>query len=371
MQVVEHIYEGMHESTHLSQLKLLLKYPWLVRTVGLTITEFMAKFFTNKRLINVITQYWCYLGLPPKQGNAILFIGCLMSYLIKGAYFPQSRSHNLSLLITETIKNNGGIIHYNALVNKILMEKEKIIGIELLNGKRFYAPAVISNVNPICTIEKMLPPNTIPDIFLKSIYAQSISPSIFSVYLGLNKTSQELGIHDYELFIYSTDDVDEAAIETGIEQSKLMVATCYNLIHPNISPPGTSILVLGTLMLGKEWHSVAPTDYIRIKQKVANDLINLYEKLIHVQIRDNIEVMEIGSPVTYYRYSKNLDGAIYGTDNSVYNSPLFKLKNKTPLKNFYFCGAWTNEGGGYSSALGSGRKAAQAYLRDREKLQQK
>ena len=93
-------------------------------------------------------------------------------------------------------------------------------------------------------------------------------------------------------------------------------------------------------------------------------MINSVEKTLSPNIRDYIEVAEAATPLTYYRYSKNLDGAIYGYTQDVSNNPQFRLKSRGAIPRLYLVGAWTNFGGGFSSCINSGRIAAGMCLKD-------
>jgi all-trans-retinol 13,14-reductase len=63
---------------------------------------------------------------------------------------------------------------------------------------------------------------------------------------------------------------------------------------------------------------------------------------------------EIGTPLTNLRYTSNYRGAIYGWDQTLDNSMPRRLAHKTPVKNLYLAGAWTQPGHGYSAVIPSG-----------------
>ena len=360
MKVCQKINDGFYR-------KNPLLVPWVARVGGLTVHEFLSKFFTNRRLMNIIAQFWCYFGPPPGECNAAIFVGGLMSYLIKGAWFPEGRSHNLSLQIARKIEELGGVMKYNAPVAKILLENGRTSGVIMANGDEYRANAVFANVNPVAVVSKMLPADAAPPFFSRRIYANAreIGPSIFTVYLGLNAPPEELGLDTYEVFLNTTDDLQSAAYGTGLDEINFMASTCYNLVWPEVSPPGTSMVSLTALMSGQEWHGVAPEEYFRVKDRVTKNIIDVFADYLCPKVYEHIEVLEAASPVTLYRYTRNPDGAVYGQHGSVYHSPLTRLSVSTPINGLYFCGAWTNEGGGFSPCIASGRKAASRYLKSR------
>lgn len=348
--------------------EILKEHPWLARASGLTAGEMFAKFFKDKRLIAVIAQLWGYAGLPPVKLNALYFIMILASYVTQGGAFPIGRSHAMTSAILKSFEDLGGEVRFNALVNRILTENGRVSGVELLNGDIYKCDAVISNVNPICTTMKMLPQDEVPDGYKRRIYASEVGCSAFSVYLGLNASHKELGLNAHETFLNKDDDLD-AVYESfaKLEAPEYMVAACYNHVDETISPPGTTQLVLTTLQLGKLWHNVAPDQYHFLKDRIANSMVKMLEDTLLPNIRDYIEVAEAATPLTYYRYSKNMDGAIYGYVQDVFNSPRFRLNSKGAIPGLYLCGAWVNIGGGYDPCINSGRMAAAMCLNDMKK----
>lgn len=351
-----------------SPFEVLKKHPWLPRVSGLTLAEVYEKFFSDPKLIALISQLWGYIGLPPKRVNAYAYLAMLVFYLNWGAAFPKGRSHAFTSAMIDAFKELGGKVRFNALVDQVLVENGRVSGVKLMNGDIYKSRAVISNVNPICTAMKMLPVNEVSDTYKKSIYAPEIGPSGLSVYLGLNASHEELGFNVHETFINENYDVN-AAFEgfTKLEAPKYMVVACYNHIYDEVSPPGTTQLVLTTLQFGKLWQSIPPDQYFSLKDYLGSKMVDLVEKTMCPNIRDYIEVAEVATPLTYYRYSKNLEGAIYGYTQEILNGPLLRLKSRGAIPGHYQVGAWTNVGGGFSTSILGGRIAAGMYLRDKQK----
>jgi prolycopene isomerase len=348
-----------------SAAEVLKEHPWLARVSGLTLAEVFEKFFTDKRLMALVAQLWGYLGLPPYRVNAYAFLAMLITYLKFGAAFPMGRSHAFTSAMVKSFEELGGEVRYNALVDRILVENGRVRGVELLNGDIYLCDAVISNVNPICTTMKMLPEEIVPESYKKQIYAPEIGPSGFSVYIGLNAPYKELGFNAHETFINETDDLKQAYDTfTKLDPPKYLVAACYNHVYKDISPTGTTQLVLTTLQMGKLWQSVSPDQYYHIKDYIADKMVEMVKDTICPNIRDYIEVAEAATPLTYYRYSKNLEGAIYGYTQDILDGPTLRLKSRGSIPGLYQVGAWTNIGGGFSSSILSGRIAAGMYLRD-------
>ena len=351
-----------------SPAEILKEHPWIPRISGITLAELLSKFFKDEKLMAVISQLWGYVGLPPDRSNAYIYITMLIFYLEWGAAFPIGRSHSLTTAMVKSFEERGGEIRYNSLVDQIIVKDGKAKGVKLLNGDIYLSKAVISNVNPICTAMKMLPQEKVSNDYKKKIFSPQIGPSAFSVYLGLNASYKELGFTAHETFINHSFNANEAFENfTKLEIPKYMVAACYNHIYDEVSPSGTTQIVLTTLQMGKLWQNIAPDQYFSMKDKITDGMVSLVENTICPDFRDYIEIAEAATPLTYYRYSKSMEGAIYGTSQEVTNGPLLRLKSRGAIPGLYQVGAWTNFGGGFTTSLLSGRMGAGMYLSDKFK----
>ncbi len=87
---------------------------------------------------------------------------------------------------------------------------------------------------------------------------------------------------------------------------------------------------------------------------MADILIEKVEKTLLPGLRKEIEVVEVGTPLTNFRYTGNYRGAIYGWDQTLNNSGNTRVGHKTPIKNLYLAGAWSSPGHGYGAVIPSG-----------------
>jgi prolycopene isomerase len=146
--------------------------------------------------------------------------------------------------------------------------------------------------------------------------------------------------------------------------------TVFNNAFSDYSAPGTSVVSL-TFLCGyapfkpfeADYFSGKKDSYRNEKERLASILIERTEALLIPQLSQMIEVMEIGTPLTNIRYTGNPKGAVYGYEQSMRNSFMNRIKNKTPIKGLYLAGAWGEPGGGFTGVMGSGRSTALSILR--------
>jgi prolycopene isomerase len=191
------------------------------------------------------------------------------------------------------------------------------------------------------------------------------SISAFSVYLGLNNDFRR-GLEnkeDYEIFFSETydQDVDYAWSLNGNVEKASFVISLYSNIDKSLAKGEKFILGLA-MTQGYEYWKRFESDYIsgrkdiynKEKKRMAKILIERAERVIP-NISKHIEVMEVATPLTFKRYTGNYHGAIYGWANTVrQGNPIYRLKQKTPIKNLYLSSAWTFPGEGQLGVMMSG-----------------
>ena len=196
--------------------------------------------------------------------------------------------------------------------------------------------------------------------------ARRLGLSGFVTYLGLNRPPEELGLSDYSYFI-SPHMNTERIYESGkhLDDPLMQASVCLNNAVPDCSPPGTSILSLTTLFHPEAWKDVAPEEYIRVKNTIAEKMILRFEAATGTGIRGHIEEIEVATPQTFARYTGAISGNIYGWEPEPWDSIVSRAiaeKEEQYIRGLYFAGGFGYRCHGYSGSLFSGRKAARDIL---------
>jgi phytoene dehydrogenase-like protein len=334
-----------------------------LRTAAYSASEVQTALDIPQKAIDIMSAYWCYLGLPLNRINFTIFAMMLHSYLTRGAYIPKKRSNEFTSALDLKIREFGGHILYNTRVEKILVENGKVIGIETSKGDKINTNHIVVNVSPTLVYNKLIyPKSEVPEIAYKDINARIHGLSAFVVYLGLNASAEEIGLSEYSYFIMETMNTEKVYESWSKLKAPIGQATvCLNVANPGCSPPGTSILYITTLFRPEVWYDVKQEDYVKIKNEIAEELIKQFEKATHTQITKYIEEIEIATPVTFARYTRTYNGIIYGYELEPWDSllPRFMMMNEDNyIDGLEFCGGFWRRGHGYSSSLASGSLAA-------------
>ncbi|MBQ7837473.1 MAG: NAD(P)/FAD-dependent oxidoreductase [Clostridia bacterium] len=334
--------------------------PDIMRMVTHTVKEGLDALGMPKKAQDIFNTYWCYMGSPASKFDFLYYMCVLHSYVKSGTGIPRLRSHEMSLSIDKVIRDNGGDIWYNSEVTKVIMENGKPAGVVINGEKEVYGKYFICNSSPNAVWNDLFDKKDIPEKQLKMLNARKIACSLTTVYLGMNKTKEELGIKDYSIFIAPDSDSDKQYEAAQNFFSGFCIINCLNEIIPDCTPEGTSQLFLTTMTFGDVMKDIKPQDYKKFKTKVAKDMIETCEKTLNISITPYIEEIEIALPPTFARYLNTPWGTPYGYMLEKWDSMIprtVQYMQDQPFSNFFFCGASQERGDGYGCAYYTGEKA--------------
>lgn len=75
-------------------------------------------------------------------------------------------------------------------------------------------------------------------------------------------------------------------------------------------------------------------------------------------------MIDVATPYTFYRYTRNYRGAFEGWVPNAETVRKPVSKTIPGLRNFYLCGQWVEPGGGVPTAIWSGRKVVKLICRE-------
>jgi len=341
-----------------------LDFPHLFRHYTATWGTMVDSRIKNPRLKAIISSQWGYYGLPPSRLSSFYYALPFLGYLTEGGFYPRGRSQDISNALARIIRTRGGTVLLGTSVERILVKGGAASGVATADGKEFSARVIVSNANPFDTFQKMIDDRTALAEYESRWQQYSLSLSCFQVFLGLKEDLvTKLGIPDSEIFVETSYDPEAAylgALKGDVESGGVGISL-YDNIYRGYSPEGKNTINLLTLQGYGPWEEFE-TDYFagrkgpykKAKERMARILIERAEKALLPGLSGAIEVMEVGTPLTNVRYTRNPRGAVYGWDQTVNNSGSTRVGHSTPIKNLYLAGAWSRPGHGYGAVIPSG-----------------
>lgn len=340
------------------------EFPYLFRSYNKTWGALLDTRIKNPKLKAIISSLWGYFGLPPSKLSSFYYALPTIGYLQEGGYYPKGTSQKMSNAFVKFIEDRGGKVNLKTRVEKILTKDHTAYGVKVKDGTEFKGKVVVSNANAFDTFLKMMDERDYLKDYLAGFERYSVSLSCFQVFLGLKKDLVgKVGIEDSEIFYgagYDDDATYKAYLKADVENSGYGLML-YDNVYKGYSPEGKNTVNILVLQGYDHWEKYA-ADYKKgnkkayraEKERMADILIKKVEETLLPGLSEAIEVKEIGTPLTNWRYTSNYRGAIYGWDQTLNNTGPNRMPHTTPIKNLYLAGAWTQPGHGYGAVIPSG-----------------
>ncbi|MFI9625938.1 phytoene desaturase family protein [Streptomyces sp. NPDC052042] len=286
------------------------------------------------------------------------------------AGFPQGGSLGLARSIEERYKGLGGEIGYRARVERILVEDGRAVGVELRNGRRYYADHVVAACDGHTTVHGLLQGRytgpRIDKLYNDLLHRRgTLFPAVVSAFVGLKGEPGDDRAHSTTYLLTPED----AARLPGALQSSLVVQL-RSRYSDGFAPPGHSVVHCTYFSDFAHWKELRAADrkaYRAQKHQVAAFVRGFLERRMP-GTADRIELVDIATPATTRRYTGNHDGSIlawkaFSEADDIAAELVGKDRMRLPgLRGFSMAGQWVGLGG-LIRAASSGRFVVQ-YLCD-------
>lgn len=317
-------------------------YPTLARYALKSTQEVLDEFFKDVKLQLALSAYWCFMGMPPARFPWSILAKCTNIYMEDKPFYLRGTSMMMNQAIMDAVQRMGGVVHLNRGVERIVLEGGAAVGVVDEKGEEYRASKIISNISPLATYGALLQPEEVPQAAQEYLRPYTVGISALTCFIGLDCTPEEIGFTtsftlNYESFDANEDFKDAYKL---LPEKDPLVATCYTVDDPEISPPGTSIITAGTLKYSAEWEKLTPEQYYEKKYEAGKRIVARLEKM-YPGFTDHIEELEVATPLTHMRYLNHPGGAIYGYEQDVMSSVFF-FPAESKIPNLEFASGWVN-----------------------------
>jgi phytoene dehydrogenase-like protein len=245
----------------------------------------------------------------------------------------------------------GGEVTYKANVIEILVERDQAVGVRLVDGSRHYADIVVSAADGYTTIYKMLDGRYVNRGIENRFNNWSLIRPTVMVSFGVAREFQ----NEPHLSVILLKD----PITIGSQAIPGFSLRIFNY-GTKFAPPGKTVV---QAMFETEWDywNGLQNDrkrYESEKKRVADEVLKRLEPH-YPGISSQVEVTDVATPYTTWRYTMNYKGAYMGWLPTA-EAIMARFERTLPgLANFYMAGQWVMPGGGVPPSLYSGRQVIQ------------
>lgn len=341
--------------------------PWFARSGG----DMVDHFVKDKRLRSILKGQSGAHGMAPAKVSAAMH-SAIVHHYIEGAYHPVGGGMALARGYVRALQKAGGELRLQSGVKRVMLEGKQAVGVELADGRRISASAVISNADPHVTFNKLVGAEQLGRRLKRKLARVGYSTSCLSLYLVVDCDLRALGLDSGNYWLHANDDIDgiferAASSESLMQDPELLFVTATSLKDPSKSRPGYHQLEVFTFT---DYQAFAPwqgqpsghrdADYQRLKGELSQRMIRVLDRFFP-GIRQSIVLKELGTPLTNRHYVRSHLGNMYGIDKGVWQAGPLGFGPTTEFGNLYLCGASTMAHG-VAYATNSGLTAASKVL---------
>jgi len=323
---------------------------------NLPISEFTARFFPPDSVLNRLFKH---IGYPDM---AAWILGGAVVTLFYDYWTVKNGMQSWADVLADQFKNQGGELRLGAPVDKILTRNGTAVGVTSKNTN-YEADYVISASDYKKTFLKLLDqPAMINAEFKEKIRNTAVSEGFFTVYVGLNLSTEKLKSYlkiphvmyfDEQpgLDLHNSDDAhffDKASI----------VLYSPSVMNPDLAPAGKSSLMLQVIVpyhWMNNWGGGDPEQYHQLKEQAKQAVLRKAAVIIP-ELKESIEFEDAATPLTYERYTQNTDGATSAwswNPKNKFHKDFRQVYVETPIQNLFIGSCWANQIGGVPGAVGA------------------
>ena len=293
----------------------------------------------------IIDRYATYTGSDPRSAPAVLLTIAFVESTF-GAWHIKGGIGQLSVALEQRCRDLGVDFQFKSLVTKILVERNKVEGVVLSDGKIIKSDLVVSNSDAEYTFNSLIG-NEVSSARGERRKLKSATKSLagFSLLLGLdNSKSKPVDVEHHNVYFPENYDLEFDQIFT--QKVPVTDPTIY------LCAPKDSSMVKGAdkeawfvLVNAPRHEPELGWDWKDGGQEYAQKIISKMDDL-GLNVTNRLDFMEYRTPADLENYAMAPGGSIYGTSSNSPVSAFLRARNRSKVKGLFCVGGSAHPGGG-------------------------
>ena len=317
----------------------------------------LMKLFDDDRLMLAMSFQTKYLGMSPFNCPSLFTMLAFLEYEY-GIFHPIGGLGSVSERMASIAKDLGVTFRMNEAVESVIMDGKTIKGVRTKHGE-FFADKVVMNADFAQGMTQLFPDNVRKKWSNKKLDGKKYSCSTFMIYLGIDKTYEDLPHHQiYASANYqkNLEDIEKNHKLTWDDPSVYVQNAC--VVDPSLAPEGCSTVYA----LVPVSHIHENIDWSKEKDAYRDRVLDqIEEKLGFEGLRDHIVTEMIITPEDWgdHCYRGAVFNLAHGLDQMLWRRP----KNQfDEINNLYLVGGGTHPGSGLPVIYESARISSKLLL---------
>lgn len=274
---------------------------------SMTTRELFDQFFPGRSDVHrLLMEPISYANGSTLDDPAITYGIVFSNFMNKGVFTFEGGTDKLITMMTTELEKNGVTICTNAKVERIVVDKGVVRGIEC-RGRMIEAGAVVSNSGITNTIHNLVARDAFSPEFIDKADAIRVNNSSCQVYMGIKEDEKIDPIGDL-LFTSTAAEFDSSELRDMKTRSKT-----FSVYYPKTRPGHDRYTIVASMNANfDDWDTLSTADYILKKEDlIARTLVDL--ERYYPNAKDKIDWIEAATPRTFNRYTLHTKGTSFGT----------------------------------------------------------
>ena len=316
-----------------------------------TTAHYMNRRFRDPALRTLLTTHWGDYGVEPER-SAFVAHAMIVGHYMNGAWFPRGGSGQISRMIEEKIRANGGEIRVSQSVEEILVENDRAVGVRVTDTSGAQpvtyeerAPIIVSGAGASETYNRLLPAQgrtgKLTKPIRESIARLGCGGTAVIVYLTLDHYPE--GIDGSNIWINEGDGSQTpaaltAALMEGHPQTAFVSFPGLKAGDQHATAEIVSFVEAGAFHTWEETtKGDRGSDYDLLKSTMAHGLIALVDRTLP-GFAHSVRYEEVATPLTIEHYTSHSQGCFYGLPLTPQRFTAGLTTPETPIPGLFLTG---------------------------------
>ena len=274
---------------------------------SMTTRELFNEFFPERSDIHrFLMEPITYANGSTLDDPAITYGIVFSNFMNRGVFTFEGGTDKLIAMMSDELEKNGVTICTKTKVDRIIVEKRKVRGIEA-RGKTISSRAVVSNSGITNTIYNLTDKRAFSDEFLEKAAEVRVNNSSCQVYMGIRDGEKINDVGDL-LFTSTASEFDSAELLDRETKSKT-----FSIYYPRTRPGLNRYTIVASMNSRYEdWAELDEKQYENEKQSLISRSLKDLDRYLP-GVAKKIDWAEAATPKTFNRYTLHTQGTSFGT----------------------------------------------------------
>lgn len=359
--------------TAINKIKLAFAFLKIKKYVNMNADELTRHFFNTEKIRTLYTGIFADFCADPceAQGLGVVFTNFETAFdkriplekkgkkYYPGYCYVVGGCQKIPEALADYITSHGGEIHYNTIVEKVLVEEKQVKGIRLENGETVESDMVVGCGGGRDFFFNTVGAEHLDDNYLNILNTFRPMEAVFMLHLGVDidpmkymrsALSYCYGMYDLHA---ATEKLRNGEYHGGYDGYLLFVPSHH---APEFAPDGKHCLTIYTVAPD----TLKDADWDDKKDEYAKMLISLAEKQIP-ELSKHITTMKIMTAKDYREYT-HMSKCSFGGVVPIWNQQ--NPTHITPVKNLIFVGQQSENAGGLGNVIMGSKSAYEKAFKE-------